>query len=116
MTYIIRSFDETFGQILVDYEGTTFSLDVPIDENNNFVVGEELDNQIKLFLPTWHIERKNKLAAGVGNAEIIRALVQPFPEEPVSAEELIVQEATQNSSVLRDFIIEVVNEQLSKNP
>lgn len=115
MNYIIRKFDESFGQLVIEYADTTFAYDVPIDENNNYLIGEALDEQIKLFLPVWHNERKDKIAAGVGNADVLRALVQPYPETSPSPEELIIQEATQNSSALRDFIIEVVNERLSAN-
>jgi hypothetical protein len=113
MNYIIRKFDESFGQLIIQYDDVTFAYDIPIDENNNYLIGDALDEQIKLFLPVWHTERKEKIAAGVGNAEAIRALVEPYPENPPSAEELIVQEATQSSSVLKDFIIEVVNETLN---
>lgn len=116
MSYIIRKFDESFGQLVIEYADTTFAYDVPIDENNNYLVGEALDEQIKLFLPVWHNERKEKIAAGVGNADVLRALVQPYPETPQTIEELVIQEATQNSSALRDFIIEVVNERLNANP
>jgi hypothetical protein len=113
MEYIIRSFDESFGQLTIEYGDVTFAYDVPIDENNNYLVGEALDKEIKLVLPSWHNERKEKIAAGVGNADVIRALVVPKPVVEQTTEELIVQEATQSSSVLRDFIISVVEEKLS---
>jgi hypothetical protein len=80
MNYVIRKFDESFGQLVIEYGDVTFAYDIPIDENNNYLVGEELDQQIKGLLPVWHIERKNKIEAGVGNADAIRALVQPYPE------------------------------------
>lgn len=115
MQYIIRKFDESFGQLTIEYGDITFAYDLPIDENNNYPVGEELDRQIKLVLPVWHTERKEKVAAGVNNAAQIRALVQPYPEVAPSPEELIIQEATQNSTALRDFIIGVVEERLASN-
>lgn len=86
MNYIIRSFDESFGQLVIEYSGITFAYDIPIDENNNYVTGDVLDEQIKQFLPVWHIERKDKISAGVGNVEIIRALVQPYPEPESESE------------------------------
>lgn len=86
MNYVIRQFDESFGQLVIEYGDTTFAYDIPIDENNNYLVGEALDEQIKLFLPVWHIERKNKISEGIGNVEAIRALVQPYPETPVANE------------------------------
>lgn len=115
MQYIIRRFDESFGQLTIEYGDVTFAYDIPIDENNNYLTGEALDHEIKLVLPSWHNERKDKIAAGVGNADVIRALVQPYPEVPKTAEELIVEEATQNSSVLKDFIISVIEEKLAAN-
>lgn len=77
MNYIIRDFDESFGQLIIEYGDTTFAFDIPIDENNNYIIGDALDEQIKLFLPVWHVERKNKILNGVGNVNIIRSLVQP---------------------------------------
>lgn len=113
MEYVIRQFDESFGQLIIEYGDVTFAYDLPIDENNSYPVGEELDRQIKLVLPTWHEERKQKIAAGVSNAEAIRSLVQPKPIVEPTQEELIVQEATQNSSVLRDFIVSIIDERLA---
>lgn len=111
--YIIRAFDENFGQLEIEYSGITFAYDLPIDENNNYPTGEELDRQIKLVLPVWHEERKAKVAAGVNNAAEIKALVVPRPVVEPTQEELIVQEAGQSSTVLRDFIISVVDERLA---
>lgn len=84
MNYIIRNFDESFGQLTIEFDDMTFAYDVPIDENNNYIVGEALDEQIKGLLPVWHIERKNKIAAGVGNVDVLKAMVQPYPEPQVN--------------------------------
>jgi hypothetical protein len=77
--YIIRSFNELNGSILVDYQGVVFNLDLPI-ENGKYPEGAELDAHITMYLPVWAIERKNLLAQGVENKTSIASLVQPFPE------------------------------------
>ena len=113
--YIIRAFNEDFGQLVIEYGDITFSYDLPIDENNNYPVGEELDRQIKLVLPVWHEERKEKVGAGVNNSAEIRALVVPKPVVQPTQEELILQEATSNSSALHDYIVSLIEERLAAN-
>ena len=84
MEYKIVEFNESTGQIIIQVDGVPlFSVDLPLDENNNVPVGEELKLYLKGFIPTWHIERQNKLAAGIPNAAEIHALVQPIPVEQV---------------------------------
>lgn len=83
MEYQIISFDESVGQIVVEYnEGMTFALDLPI-EDGAYPEGEALDVLIKQFLPVWVVERKNAIASGVSNAESIKAVVVPKPVQPV---------------------------------
>lgn len=75
MEYKIIAFDETIGQITVEYgEGIVFALDLPI-ENGAYPVGEALDALIKQFLPTWVVERKQSIASGVRNIDGIKSLV-----------------------------------------
>lgn len=77
MEYKIIAFDETIGQITVEYgEGIVFALDLPI-ENGAYPEGEALDVLIKQFLPTWVVERKQAIASGISNAESIKAVVVP---------------------------------------
>lgn len=75
MEYQIISFDESVGQIVVEYnEGMTFALDLPI-EDGAYPEGEALDILIKQFLPTWVVERKQMIASGVRNKDNIKSIV-----------------------------------------
>lgn len=95
MNYIIRGFDEQFGQLMVECSCAnhshtqTFAVDLPIKEDGTYPVGEELDTLIRSMMPTWHFERLDAVAAGVSNADQILALVVPYPEPvvPVTPEE-----------------------------
>lgn len=113
MKYVIRSFDEVKGSVVVDFEGLgKLNIDLPI-ENNAYPEGEALEAFIQQFAPTWVMERANKLNAGVSNAAYISSLVQPEPsEEPVqpefTQEELLAIEA-QKAAVERAKIEAVVN-------
>lgn len=83
MEYQIIAFDESVGQIVVEYnEGMTFALDLPI-EDGAYPEGEALDVLIKQFLPVWVVERKKAIASGVSNAESIKAVVVPKSVQPV---------------------------------
>lgn len=103
LDYIIRSFDETFGQIIVEvtcarHNNTQrFAIDLPISDNNMYPVGEELDTMIRSRIPTWHFERLDRLSAGVANADAIRSLVVPYVApviEPAPTEVTPTQEGT----------------------
>lgn len=82
--YVIREFNEQFGQIVVEWRGQRLAVDLPIKDDNTYPVGEELDGIIKAILPTWHFERLDRIASGVSNASQIAALVVPIPQpEPI---------------------------------
>jgi hypothetical protein len=95
MEYKIVEFNEATGQVTIQVEGfPLFSVDLPIDENKKLPVGEELKAYLKGFIPTWHVERQEKLSGGIANAEEIRKLVTPLPqviENTLSLEELEAQ-------------------------
>jgi len=79
MEYIIRSFDKENGQINVEYAGKwTYAIDLPI-ENNAFPVGDRLEEIIQGMAPVWLVERQTALASNPQNADVIEALVQPYP-------------------------------------
>jgi hypothetical protein len=82
MNYKIISFDPTNGAIVVRYRDdmAPINIDLQLDENGLFPTGSALDEYIRAFIPVWHLERLDRLAAGVPNASEIQALVQ---EEPV---------------------------------
>lgn len=81
--YKIIGFDEKTGQAIISVNNDTmqFSIDVPLDNNGLFFVGEELDNYIKGFIPVDLIDRKNILESGVANAHEIYSLVEILPNE-----------------------------------
>lgn len=85
LNYVIRSFDDKIGQIVVDvtcaeHEHTqTFAVDLPIKEDNTYPVGDELNALIASMAPVWHFERMT-LTAGVTNTDAIRSLVVARPE------------------------------------
>lgn len=110
MQYIIRSFNETTGQIVVEYDGQwTYAIDLPI-EDGAFPIGERLEEIIQGMAPVWLAERLTSLAATPMNADVVSALVQPLP----AVEEIVaptLSETALESDVA--FIKEVVTEVLA---
>jgi len=80
-TYKIISFDKTFGSIVIQYDPNEapFSVDIPFTDSGEYLTGSELDTYIQGFIPTWHIERKSKIAKGIPNELAIEEMVQPIP-------------------------------------
>jgi hypothetical protein len=75
MDYVINNFNEATGQISVTFGGVlTHSIDVPLDSNNLYITDEALDAYIKGFAPVDFITRKNKIAAGIANSAVLKAL------------------------------------------
>jgi hypothetical protein len=110
MQYIIRAFNESNGQITVEYDGKwTYAIDLPI-EDGAFPVGEKLEEIIQGMAPTWLVERQQKLATTPLNSDVIRALVQPLPvvtDHPTLPPMAPLNEAAMESDIA--FIEEVVN-------
>lgn len=96
--YKIISFDKSSGAIAVSFDDkmAPISIDVPLDENGLYITGDELDTYIQGFIPTWHLDRVNRIAAGVPNESDIEALVTP-----VVVEELALQDVKQIDDGLR---------------
>jgi hypothetical protein len=95
MQYIIRHFNQEMGQLTVEYAGEwVYAVDLPI-ENNAFPVGEKLEEVIQNMAPVWQQERKTLLSQAPLNADIIQALVQPYPP---------VEEDTQNQGTTSENI------------
>jgi hypothetical protein len=110
MQYIIRNFDESKGQLTVEYANKwTYAVDLPV-ENGAFPVGEKLEELIQGVAPVWQVERETMLAVTPANAEIIRALVQPLPVQEPSEVPFSFQETALESDIA--FIKEIVNEVL----
>lgn len=79
MDYKIISFDQSTGSIVVRYreDMSPINIDLPLNDDGLFIVGEELDTYIKGFIPVWHLERIDRLSQGIANSLEIEKLVQP---------------------------------------
>jgi len=84
--YKIIRYDPHFGSILVEFffEGEfveKFNIDVPINEDGLFIVGDQLHSMLLGFFPFAHLQRRKLLKAGIPNADVIQSLVvQPNKE------------------------------------
>lgn len=76
--YKIVGFDKSSGVITVSFDNNMapLGIDVPLNEQGLYITGTELDTYIQGFIPTWHLERINKIAAGIPNETQIAALVE----------------------------------------
>ena len=73
--YKIKEFDESWGQIVVEYEGGySVAIDLPIDDNQLLPVGAELEDYIISAAPADLIARANNIKNGVTNAQDIFSL------------------------------------------
>jgi len=77
MDYKIISFNKNTGSILVEYsiDHPPIVVDVPLDESELFIIGNELDSYIQGFIPTWHLNRIDRLQKGIANSDVINDLV-----------------------------------------
>jgi len=81
-SYKILSFDKNTGSLVVQFAENMapLNIDVPLTNDGLFIVGEELEQYIQGFIPTWHIERLEKLKNGIANVSDIESLVSPTEE------------------------------------
>jgi hypothetical protein len=93
MIYKIREFNEQTGQITitVDNYHSPILIDLPLDDENNVLSGNELDQYVNGFIPHAYIARKEKLKNGIKNADKIKSLVIPLPPLPKIEEQPITQ-------------------------
>jgi len=84
--YRITSFDKNEGTIEVQYEplDRTFSLNLFLNHQGLFPVGEELDIYIRSMCPLETLNRHIMLESGISNASEIEALVQPILKTPIN--------------------------------
>jgi hypothetical protein len=97
MNYQITSFNRATGSIEVlfkdgDEQLAIYNVDLQINDNGLFIAGEELDAYLKAMFPQHIIDRRQKLAAGIANANEIEALVVPLPPPPLPEIVLPVEE------------------------
>lgn len=92
MQYQIISFDKKNGSIQVLFLNNNenvgiWNIDIPLNDDGNYITGEELEQRIMSQYPSWVIERNNKIFAGIPNEAEIEALVIPLPP-PIQDEEV----------------------------
>lgn len=89
--YKIREFIESTGQILISVENyhSLITIDLPLDENNNVPIGDELHLYINGLIPYSFLERKEKLKNPILNANIIRDMVEPL-ENKIDPQETMI--------------------------
>lgn len=83
-TYKIIGFDETAGVLIIQFDTNMapLTVDVPFDENGQYITGDALDHHIQGFIPVWHLDRLARISSGVANVDAIKALVET--PEPVT--------------------------------
>jgi len=97
--YKIIGFEKTTGVIIISFDPNMapLTIEVPLNEENNYITGTELDTYIQGFVPTWYLDRINKIANGISNEADIQALVEVTPPtEPISEEEIKTSEVNAN--------------------
>jgi hypothetical protein len=99
-TYKVIDFNEATGQIFIDFaEGMTpLIVDVPI-KDGLYITGAELDQYIKGFIPTWHLERHAQITAGVANVQELKNLVVQTVDTELPA---FVQQSVENAAMLAE--------------
>lgn len=87
MTHKIIGFSAEAGQVAIRYSDSAppIAVDLPINDEGLFPIGDELHSYLSGFIPFVDTRRKDALAAGVANAHAIEALV--VHEEPVLPQE-----------------------------
>jgi len=97
--YKIIGFEKTTGLITINFDPNMapLTIEVPLNEQNNYITGIELDTYIQGFVPTWHLDRINKIANGISNEADIEALVEVLPfTEPSAEEDITTSEVNAN--------------------
>jgi len=96
MEYKIVNFFPEEGKVEVFYSEKLSNLfiDVPINNDNLFITGQELDDYIKGFIPTWHLERIEKIQKGISNINEIANLVEIA--NPIEVAEETIKVETNN--------------------
>jgi hypothetical protein len=86
--YKITAFDESKGQLTIQFEALDHPivLDLHLNENGHYPEGEVLDKFIRDICPIGHVNRLIAIRGGVPNTAAIKSLVE---EEQV--EEVIIE-------------------------
>ena len=96
LSHKIRFFDETSGNIEVSIhkaDGTelgSMAVDLPMDADGKYVVGNALNEYIKDFIPNEPYPRKETVVAGISNKDEVKAMLEPYPpsDDPMAEGEV----------------------------
>lgn len=88
LTYKIRVFDDKTGSIALslhrgDTEVGNISIDLPLNDSDQYPTGDELDTIIKAYIPYDYYNRIEKISGGISNASSISELVEAYPDVDV---------------------------------
>ena len=110
--YKIREFHESTGQVVISVEGyhSLITVDLPIDENNNVPVGQDLHLYINGLVPYGWIERKEKLKNPIANAQLIKDLVEPLPTSEAQPEPEIIKPTIEDIQSELEILQQQLNE------
>lgn len=121
MNYQIKSFDSSFGSIVVEFEGNLlYNIDIPI-ENGQYITGDALNSYISGFYPQLIIDRKNQIAQGISNEDAIRSLVVPVPQgdnvlqDPAQLATLAAMQEETQTAKLTALINTILDEREASN-
>lgn len=86
MAVKIISFDPANGSVEIEVgdNAPAINVELPINENGEYITGGELDIYLNGFVPVVDAARKQALSRGIPNASMIEAMVQPR-EAPVDS-------------------------------
>lgn len=81
--YKIISANANTGCIVVQYgDAQTVNIELPIDENNHTLTGDDLDLYIRGFIPTHYLDRLSNIQQnGIANFSDIEKLVISIPDD-----------------------------------
>lgn len=107
--YKVLSFDKYSGSLTIQFAENVppLNVDVPINETGLFMTGQELDQYIQGFVPTWHIDRLEKLKNGVSNVAEVEALVDPAQEVILPS----IPQVSDEELATRKMLLEIAEEQ-----
>jgi len=96
LSHKIRYFDEASGNIEVSIhkaDGTelgSMAVDLPMDADGKYLVGDALNAYITDFIPTEHYTRKETVGLGIANKDEVKAMIEAYPpsDDPMAEGEV----------------------------
>jgi len=73
----ILNFNKQTGSILIQFDrGESFWVDIPVKEDGNYMVGDELIKYVNGMYPQIHYDRLDKISNGIKNSDEIEKLIE----------------------------------------